>query len=79
MKYIWIVSYYYQSPGEKHSLEMLFASLELVKQSIEMSYSKWTVKPVVTVERDDYIAFSPADGSLIEAFRKPVNEQPEHL
>ena len=72
MNYIWLVS-------SKKIYNMMFSSLDLVKSSVALSYSNWTVQPTIEIERNDYIAFRAADNTLIEAFRKPVYNQVEHL
>jgi len=56
---------------------LLFATLELAKEIIRLSYQGWTQLPKIEFERDDYIIYRVADGSMIEIHRKYILIQKE--
>jgi len=54
----------------------LFDTLDTVKASIALKYADWAIKPVIELEREDYVAWRVPDGSLIEAYRDEINTVP---
>jgi hypothetical protein len=56
-----------------------FATIELVKSSVKLTYSSWTVKPTIKIERHDYVCWEVPNGTILEAYLICIYGKADHL
>lgn len=72
-KYVWVFH------RGNHLEDYYFETKELCINAVGWSYANWKAPPTIKLDTGTKIVFEVADGTMLQAERKPIFNTVEHL